>query len=247
MSEVRKRYTREEEQTRKDILRLHADSTASGTVATGAHFLEFYDVTREETAPGAFPETRLAHELELGRRYRLICTTSGGLYRYDMGDIVEVTGFDRRTPEIAFLHKAGGTVSVTGEKVTATQAVRAGDAASREIAPLAGFTVSLEMSATPRYVIYAEPAAGAALPPERLPELAKILERELSAANIEYHDKRASGRLGMPVAYALPGGSYRRYRAYRVNHGSPDGQIKPPQLLKPEALAEFLRIIREES
>lgn len=221
----------------------HADGTASGTVATGAHFLEFFDVTDGETEPGEFPETRLAHELEPGRRYRLICTTSGGLYRYDMGDIVEVTGFNRRTPEIAFLHKAGGTLSVTGEKVTASHAARAGTAAAREVGPLDGFTVTVEMLATPRYAIYAEPAPGHELPEGRLPALAATLERELAAANIEYRDKRASGRLAPPVAYALPRGSYRAWRAYRVNHGSPDGQIKPPQLLRPAAMAEFLRVV----
>lgn len=221
----------------------HADSSPSGTVAVGAHFLEFADATENEELFGEFPETLLAHELTPGRRYRLICTTSGGLYRYDMGDIVECTGFTARTPDIAFLHKAGGVVSITGEKVSASHAVAAGGAVARAAAPLSGFTVGLETAGTPRYVVYAEPEAGAVGNPEDLPRMAEALDAELSRVNIEYRDKRASGRLGAPAAYWLPSGSYRKYRAYLVNHGRPDGQVKPPQLLKPEALADFLRIV----
>ena len=36
------------------------------------------------------PTCLLAHEVEEGQQYYIICTTLGGLYRYDINDIVEV-------------------------------------------------------------------------------------------------------------------------------------------------------------
>ena len=51
-----------------------------------SHFFEF--------APATEPTDRtcLAHELSIGKRYGVIVTTGGGLYRYRTGDIVTVEG-----------------------------------------------------------------------------------------------------------------------------------------------------------
>jgi len=33
-------------------------------------------------------------EVEVGRRYELVLTTQDGLWRYRLGDVVEISGFD---------------------------------------------------------------------------------------------------------------------------------------------------------
>jgi hypothetical protein len=48
---------------------------------------------------------RLSHELEVGHRYSVVLTTGGGLYRYRLHDLVEVTGLLEQTPTLRFLGK----------------------------------------------------------------------------------------------------------------------------------------------
>ena len=59
----------------------------------------------------------LAHELELGRRYRVVVTTGGGLYRYQLGDLIEVVGFENQCPLIRFLGRADRVADLVGEKI----------------------------------------------------------------------------------------------------------------------------------
>ncbi|MDP6946113.1 MAG: GH3 auxin-responsive promoter family protein, partial [Myxococcota bacterium] len=64
--------------------------------AVASHFLEFQDV---EVAAG---RPKLVHEVQEGARYRPILTTSGGLYRYRLGDIVRCVGVTAATPRFVF-------------------------------------------------------------------------------------------------------------------------------------------------
>ncbi len=205
------------------------DGTPAGVLAVGAHVMEFLP---EGTDPAPDAETLLAHELDDGRRYRLVITTSGGFARYDLGDIVEVRGFRDRTPRVAFLHKAGGVLSVTGEKVTEDQVVGAMEATAGAGPALAGFTCTEELTRPPRRVLAMEPAAGDPSDASLRARL-RAFEDALAERNGEDAEKRASGRLGTPAALLLAPGSYRAHRAALAAEGRPDGQIKPPHLVPP--------------
>ncbi len=204
-----------------------ADNTANGVLAAGGHVMEFLPEDCPVT-PGV--RTLLAHELERGRRYRIIITTSGGFYRYDLADIVEVTGFNNQTPEITFLHKTGNVLSITGEKVTEDQVVKVMRDIESTGAALRGFTVTLEMVQPPRYVLAVEPGD---VSMEVLREMPAGFDRGLRAVNEEYATKRESGRLAMPRLLLLASGAYRDFRKHLAQAGRPDGQIKPPHLVKP--------------
>jgi hypothetical protein len=58
-----------------------------------------------------------AHEVEMGRRYRVIVTTAGGLYRYQLEDEVEVVGFENACPLLRFLGKSDCISDLVGEKL----------------------------------------------------------------------------------------------------------------------------------
>ncbi|MEO8379310.1 MAG: GH3 auxin-responsive promoter family protein [Acidobacteriota bacterium] len=77
------------------------------TFAYRSHFCEFRD--------GA--QTVTASELEPGRRYDVILTTGGGLYRYAIEDVVEVTGFREACPLLRFVGRAGHVSDHFGEKL----------------------------------------------------------------------------------------------------------------------------------
>lgn len=180
------------------------DGDEGGVAWLGGHLLEFV---------GRDGDPRWAWELEVGEAYRLVVSTSGGLYRYDLNDIVEVTGFVGRVPVLRFLRKGGNVLNVTGEKLTEDQVVRAG----RLLGPVAGFTAHYRMDEVPSLVLAVEGQPDCS---------AEAFDQALGEANIEYRDKRASGRIGPLRFLALREGSYARYRAARVAQGASDAQVK---------------------
>ncbi len=111
------------------------DATPGGVLLPESGFFEFVPVGAD------LDEARPGWELERGRQYRILITTHGGLYRYDLEDVVRVEGAYCDMPVLAFLHRAGRVYSFTGEKLTeyqVTHAVRA--AADASGVHLAGFT-----------------------------------------------------------------------------------------------------------
>jgi hypothetical protein len=87
-------------------------NTPSGLLTTYSAFYEFRLVGGDDFL--------MAHELEVGESYELFVTTYAGLYRYPMGDIIKVNDFVGTTPMIAFDRKAGDTLNICGEKISAT-------------------------------------------------------------------------------------------------------------------------------
>jgi hypothetical protein len=82
-------------------------------LAVRCHFFEFQEADASEDRGGC----RLAHELEVGGRYRVILTTGGGLYRYELRDEVQVAGFLQQCPLLRFLGKADRVSDLVGEKL----------------------------------------------------------------------------------------------------------------------------------
>jgi len=76
-------------------------------LAYRSHFFEFRDGV----------DVRLAHEVELGRRYDVVLTTGGGLVRYATEDLVEVTGFRGQAPCLRFVGRANHVSDHVGEKL----------------------------------------------------------------------------------------------------------------------------------
>jgi hypothetical protein len=182
------------------------DGDSGGVAWLGGHLLEFLD---DSGAPG------WAWELQEGRRYRLVVSHTGGLYRYDLNDLVECTGFDQGAPRLRFVRKASGVLSVTGEKVSEDQVVAVMASLGED---LVGFTVGLRMAEVPAYQLAVEGRPG--------PDLAARFDAALQAHNVEYAAKRASARLAPMELVQLPEGAYAAYRRWRIQQGATEGQVK---------------------
>ncbi|GAK53252.1 GH3 auxin-responsive promoter [Candidatus Moduliflexus flocculans] len=74
-----------------------------------SHLLEFVSEQNDEA--------RWLWELEEGQTYSVILTTGGGLYRYDIGDLVRVEGFWRGLPMLRFIGRKGRHSDLVGEKL----------------------------------------------------------------------------------------------------------------------------------
>ena len=199
--------------------------TPEGVLHNSGPFMEFVPEGESNT------HTLLSHELEVGCRYRLIVTTGGGLWRYDMQDVVEVTGKMGATPLVRFLYKSGGTLSITGEKVTEGHAVAVATQLARQLA-IDEACATLQLADPPHYLVAVEAGGGSDA------EISLAWDDAMKAVNVEYAEKRGSGRLGPAVARRVPGGSFAAWRRRRVEAGAPDGQVKLPPLL-PDVEALF--------
>lgn len=203
-----------------------ADETASGILALCSNYYEF--IPEEETA-SPHPTVLTSDELEAGRRYSIVLTTAGGLYRYRIQDIVEVTGFEGRAPLVAFIRKEGETASITGEKLHVNHLILAFDEVRRYC------QIEIEQfRAVPDYVrarydIYLEiksQVSRAALRSELLPSI----DSALAAVNIEYAQKRASGRLAAPRLHLMRPGWAQELARRQIRAGKRDTQYKWPLL-----------------
>jgi hypothetical protein len=190
-----------------------------------SHFFEFVSVEDWESGN---KKALLAHELQEGREYYILFTTSGGLYRYHINDIVKVVGWHNRTPLIEFLHKGGNISSFTGEKLTESQVTEAMLATQKELNFRARFfTLIPVFRPEPHYELYLE-FDGA--PFQDVSALSETFDRHLSHLNIEYEAKRQSHRLTAIKTVSLPFESYERVRKELVAQGVPDAQIKVSHL-----------------
>jgi len=215
------------------------DHHSGGLLATPIHFYEFIP---EEQAERPDPDVRLAPELEVGKNYVVLLSTSAGLYRYNISDVVHVRGRRGRTPIVEFLYRAGATSSITGEKLTEDQVVATvGALTARDRLALEGFTLVPAKEGFPRYLLLAELAALPA--PETLRALPRALDAELQSRNIEYAAKRTSLRLEAPEVWLVARGGYEALRQRRIAAGANDAQIKPVGLTRDARFAEEFEIV----
>ena len=181
-------------------------------------FFEFAD--RQDWESGA-AELQGLHELEEGREYYVFVTTEDGLYRYDMNDVVRVSGKLHETPALEFVQKGKGITNVTGEKLHEAQVLDAvlGALDTRNVS--SEFFIMLADREAAGYTLFVEARA-----PRGDTDFAHDLDGRLRALNLEYDAKRASGRLAPLNVRWLRNGTGTRYRSSCVARGQRDAQFK---------------------
>lgn len=162
-------------------------------------------------------------ELEVGEFYYPIVTTADGLYRYDINDIVTVTGMVGATPALAFVQKGKGVTSITGEKVTEAQVLQAIQQVAADLRLVADFFVALADEDGAGYVLYLEATGDGRATDDTV---AETFDAKLCALNSEYSTKRASGRLQRLQVRRLRAGSGDAYRRHCVANGQREAQFK---------------------
>jgi hypothetical protein len=193
-------------------------------LAIRSHFFEFEEMDAARC--------RLAHELDRGGRYRVVITTAGGLYRYQLRDEVEVVGFENDCPLLRFLGKADRVSDLVGEKLAEPFVRSALDRlfAAQHLVPHFALLVPVE-GWPARYRLYLQGAnlADNSIPVARIQEL-------LDAALAENPHYAYAVRLGQlaPVEIAIldPRGEpgWCVYERCCLARGQRAGNIKPAAL-----------------
>ncbi|XP_067654045.1 uncharacterized protein [Haliotis asinina] len=76
----------------------------------------FYEFIPEEHVEEKQPDTVLATEVEAGKKYEIVVTTTLGLYRYRSHDLVEIVGFNETAPKYRFCQRTGECLSANVDK-----------------------------------------------------------------------------------------------------------------------------------
>lgn len=198
----------------------------SGVIPANENFFEFIEHKNGESV-GA-PLT--LDKIKKGKEYLVIITTPEGLYRYDMGDVVTVTGFKNKLPLIKFVNR-NNFLNIAGELAhedviieSITSAIKGAKIGVKN------FTVipKINPSEKPRYEILMEFSQN--VPDLKLKSFAKSLDASLQKNISDYRQMRNEfGRLAAPVLSVVKQGQYDSFNKKRVVRG---GQPKPIYISK---------------
>jgi hypothetical protein len=159
-----------------------------------------------------------ADQLHHGQEYTVVVTTSGGLYRYCLGDRVRVAGFAGRTPSLRFLGKEDCVSDLCGEKLNeGFVAAALARAAGGSFLAFAMLAPDPQPGRTGYTLYVQEPAPR---------DLAADLENELHC-NPHYRYCRDLSQLQPVRECRLEGNIYSRYVSRCAALGQGVGDVKP--------------------
>jgi hypothetical protein len=203
----------------------HRAGRPGGPLAVTSHFFEFL---REDD--DAAPALR-ADELVVGHEYRIVVTSGGGLYRYDMEDIVRVTGHFHATPVIEFVSRRSRQISVSNERLTELDVTLAMREACRRLGRW--FDEFMLVPCTDRRYRVVLDGSGCAAGDFRetgLTELAAELDLQLRHFSTGYDFEREDALLEPLEVVVTAPGSLRAYLAGASAGSLPNAQQKPMHL-----------------
>jgi hypothetical protein len=190
------------------------------------------------------PETVSLEGVEVGVQYALVISTSGGLWRYKIGDTIEFTSID------PYLFKVTGRtrqfINAFGEELIVDNADKAiFEACKQTQAKINEYTVAP--------VYFGDNNNGAhewliefENPPADLNRFTELLDESLKKLNSDYEAKRSYNlSLGMPLVRSMKRGTFYDWMKYRDRSG---GQNKVPKLSNDRRFVDsILQFIRSES
>ena len=198
------------------------------------HYFEFISA---EDLDNSNPKFLQLHELEKGKRYSIFVTTYAGLYRYNMNDLIEVTGFFGTIPTIQFVQKINGIISMTGEKLHEKQYIEAVKQAEKSTGMALKFFVGfadIEDSVYHWYYEFADNDKSLEELQKQADEFSKVVDANLKAINCEYEAKRDSFRIKDPISHVMQKESFETFKVRCIDQGARDGQFKLNLLMQDE-------------
>ncbi|EIW81168.1 hypothetical protein CONPUDRAFT_82204 [Coniophora puteana RWD-64-598 SS2] len=206
--------------------------------------IEYLDIDLPENAKGLLS----AWEVQVGKKYEVILTTRDGFWRYRLGDVVEVVGFDPRDgqPIIHYLERRSSCIRLASEITTESELTGAIMTVSKDLGTVAEFCVMGDYRATrARYGYWVETQNNL---PDDASHVPERVHAALKAANSNYDYENRTGKLGVPTVHILKKGTFAEFRDWKIRSlGISSGQVKVPLVVWEEATRKFLeeRELRE--
>ncbi|KAF8836519.1 hypothetical protein BDN67DRAFT_911028 [Paxillus ammoniavirescens] len=199
--------------------------------------IEFLDVAAEETHQNILQ----ASDLEVGKQYQIVVTTRDGLWRYLLGDVVDIVGFDGDdgSPVLKYLGRKSQVIRFPQVLIPDSDLVAAIQAMSSEdIIQVHEFTAMVDDRTFPPTVgcfVEGDLGPNSHLAPQKLFDA-------LVAINHKHQDVLDQGHTRLPTIRIVKPGTfmeYRRRRGEKVGVGA--GQTKIPVVLLESAAQEWIR------
>lgn len=172
------------------------------------------------------PKTLELHEVKTGEPYALLITTTGGLWRYNVGDTIE---FSSTLPyRFRITGRTKSFINVFGEELMEGNAERALEITCEKTgAVINEYTASAVFTEDKRKA-YHEWAIEFAKAPEDANYFAEVLDNTLKSLNSDYEAKRYSNHILLPLKVtSVKSGTFQEW--FRLK-GKQGGQFKIPRL-----------------
>ena len=190
----------------------------------------FYEFVEKSDWEKGNVNIKTLEQVIVGKQYYIFVTTQAGLYRYNINDIIEITGWFNKTPTIRFVQKGAGAVNLTGEKLYENQLIQAVTNLLSKTTNQVPFFIMLGCSKTLTYTLYIEQAI----------INSDELEQEISNQNTEFKSKIASGRLRPINTVKVKPMTGEAYKKDCIKKGQREGQFKLKHLqYRENCLFEF--------
>lgn len=194
----------------------------------------FYEFMPVEEYGSANPKTVGLNEVELGKNYAIVISTTGGLWRYLVGDTVRFTSLNPY--RIVVSGRLKHYMNAFGEEVII-------DNSDKAIAYAAQQTDAIVSDYTAAPLYFSEQSNGAhewlvefEKEPSDITAFTKAMDQELKNLNSDYEAKRHKDiALRMPVLRMLPKGSF---ASWLRSKGKLGGQHKVPRLSNERTIVE---------
>jgi len=201
----------------------------------------YFEFIPAERSDDPSPPTLPLRYVQRGELYELVLTTRSGLYRYRLGDVVQVVGFRGRAPLVEYAYRRGMLLDVASEK-TSEPAMRDAvlEAARHWGTDLVDFSTRADYASAPsRYEVFVEVTDPGTL--DRHGEPARTVDEALQLGNPGYKLLRTSGRLAPLTLHLLGPGGFEALKGLLIEQGASPVQVKVPRVLVRDDLDRFVR------
>ncbi|CAN4108384.1 unnamed protein product [Withania somnifera] len=169
-------------------------------------------------------------EVKLGEEYEIVVTNFAGLYRYRLGDVVKIKGFNNATPELQFICRKDLLLSINIDKNTEKDLQLAVEAAASllvdEKLEVVDFTSHVNVATDPgHYVIFWELSGEAN--DETLQECCNCLDKSFVDAG--YRGSRKVNAIGALELRVVKRGTFHKILDHFVGLGGAVSQFKTPR------------------
>lgn len=182
-------------------------------------------------------------KVKIGQQYEIVLTTFTGLYRYRLGDVVEVAGFYKGAPKLNFLCRRKLILTVNIDKNTEKDLQLAVQKGSKPLiksrAELVDFTSHADIAKQPgHYVVYWE------IKGEVNEDVLDECCKEMDAAFVDhgYVVSRKTNSIGPLELCIVERGTFKKIMEHFIGNGATMSQFKTPRCTTNQVLLKILNL-----
>ncbi|KAK5783835.1 putative indole-3-acetic acid-amido synthetase GH3.9 isoform X1 [Gossypium arboreum] len=202
------------------------------------------DIDEEE----AVPNDRLVDlvNVKVGCYYELVVTTFSGLYRYRIGDVLQVTGFHNQAPQFRFICRRNVVLSVDNDKTNEEDLHRSITTAKKLLEPynalLVEYTSYADTSSVPgHYVLFWEIQmvdSATSIDAKLLQECCVTVEEELDYVYRQCRSREKT--IGPLEIRVVEPGTFEALMDLIISQGGSINQYKTPRCIKSSTALKLL-------